>query len=71
MAGGAGIADAAELLELALESSTERWDKAAGSLLVEEAGGIVTELPNPTGTSPGVVAAGPGIHAALAALVRR
>jgi myo-inositol-1(or 4)-monophosphatase len=53
------------------ESSTERWDKAAGSLLVEEAGGLVSELTNPTGESPGVVAAGPGIHAALDALVRR
>lgn len=53
------------------ESSTERWDKAAGSLLVEEAGGVVTELPNPTRESPGVVAAGRGIHAALDALVRR
>ena len=53
------------------ESSTERWDKAAGVLLVREAGGIVTDLPNPSGTSPGVVAAGPGIHAALDALVRR
>ena len=50
------------------ESSMERWDKAAGVLLVEEAGGIVTELANPTGESPGVVAAGPEIHAALAAL---
>lgn len=52
------------------ESSTERWDKAAGVLLVREAGGIVTDLPNPTRTSPGVVAAGPGIHAALDSLVR-
>ncbi|HEX2057880.1 MAG TPA: inositol monophosphatase family protein [Actinomycetota bacterium] len=51
------------------ESSTERWDKAAGTLLVEEAGGIVTELTNPTGESPGLVAAGPRVHAALAALV--
>lgn len=53
------------------ESSTERWDKAAGSLLVEEAGGVVTHLANPSGGPPGVVAAGPGIHAALDALVRR
>lgn len=53
------------------ESSTQPWDKAAGSLLVREAGGIVTELTNPTGRSPGVVAAGPGIHGALAALVTR
>ncbi|HYO60632.1 MAG TPA: inositol monophosphatase family protein [Actinomycetota bacterium] len=53
------------------ESSTQRWDKAAGSLIVAEAGGIVTELTNPSGGTPGVVAAGPGIHAALAALVTR
>ncbi|MDQ3951527.1 MAG: inositol monophosphatase [Actinomycetota bacterium] len=51
------------------ESATERWDCAAGTLLVTEAGGRVTPLPNPAGLSPGVVAAGPGIHAALAALV--
>ncbi len=51
------------------ESSTQRWDKAAGSLLAREAGGIVTELVNPSGETPGVVAAGPGIHAALEALV--
>jgi myo-inositol-1(or 4)-monophosphatase len=53
------------------EASMETWDKAAGVLLVEEAGGVVTALPNPGGGSPGVVAAGPGIHAALEALVRR
>lgn len=51
------------------ESNTERWDKAAGTLLVREAGGVVTELANAVGLSPGVVAAGPGIHAALEALV--
>lgn len=53
------------------ESSTERWDRAAGALLVKEAGGVVTELTNPSGRTPGVVAAGPGIHAALEALVGR
>jgi myo-inositol-1(or 4)-monophosphatase len=53
------------------ESSTERWDRAAGALIVQEAGGVVSDLPNPTGESTGLVAAGPGIHAALAALVRR
>ena len=53
------------------ESSTERWDKAAGTLLVEEAGGVVSDLGNPSGESPGLVAAAPGIHAALDALVRR
>lgn len=53
------------------ESNSERWDKAAGTLLVQEAGGVVSELANPCGLSPGVVAAGPGLHAALDALVRR
>ncbi|HEX2295036.1 MAG TPA: inositol monophosphatase family protein [Actinomycetota bacterium] len=53
------------------ESSTERWDRAAGELLVREAGGVISDLPNPTGRSPGLIAAGPGIHAALDALVRR
>ena len=53
------------------ESSTERWDRAAGALIVQEAGGVVSDLPNPTGASTGLVAGGPGIHAALAALVRR
>ncbi|MDQ3983043.1 MAG: inositol monophosphatase [Actinomycetota bacterium] len=53
------------------EANMETWDKAAGVLLVEEAGGIVTTLPNPGRGSPGVVAAGPGIHAALEELVGR
>jgi myo-inositol-1(or 4)-monophosphatase len=53
------------------ESSTERWDRDAGTLLVREAGGVVTELTNLTGESPGVVAAGPRIHGDLAALVAR
>lgn len=51
------------------EALLEPWDKAAGVLLVEEAGGVVSDLPNPMGGSPGVVAAGPGLHTALAALV--
>lgn len=51
------------------EAPMEAWDKAAGVLLVREAGGVVSELPAPKGLSPGVIAAGPGLHDALRALV--
>jgi fructose-1,6-bisphosphatase/inositol monophosphatase family enzyme len=40
-------------------------------LLVREAGGVVTELDPPLPRlSPGVIAAGPALHDALASLVR-
>lgn len=52
------------------EAPMERWDKAAGILLVEEAGGVVTELPPPLPhLSPGVIAANPELHRELSALV--
>jgi myo-inositol-1(or 4)-monophosphatase len=51
------------------EAPTEWWDRAAGVLLVREAGGVVSELPAPLDLSPGVVAAGPGLHPVLASLV--
>jgi len=51
------------------EAPMELWDKAAGVLLVREAGGVVSELPAPKGLSPGVIAAGPALHDALRALV--
>lgn len=51
------------------EAPMEAWDKAAGVLIVREAGGVVSELPAPNGLSPGVVAAGPGLHDALRDLV--
>ncbi|HWC14783.1 MAG TPA: inositol monophosphatase family protein [Actinomycetota bacterium] len=52
------------------EAPMERWDKAAGILLVEEAGGIVTELPPPLPhLSPGVIAANAELHRALNDLV--
>lgn len=52
------------------EAPMERWDKAAGILLVEEAGGIVTELPPPLPhLSPGVIAANPALHPVLSDLV--
>lgn len=52
------------------EGSMEVWDKAAGTLLVTEAGGTVTELAPPLESlSPGVIASGPALHEALRELV--
>ena len=51
------------------EASTERWDAAAGSLLVEEAGGAISPLANPSGRRTGLVASTPAIHEALVRLV--
>lgn len=51
------------------EAPMEAWDKAAGVLIVQEAGGVVSELPAPKGLSPGVIAAGPALHDALRELV--
>jgi myo-inositol-1(or 4)-monophosphatase len=54
------------------ESAMQRWDTAAGTLLVQEAGGRVSELDAPIeGSSPGVVASGAALHDALRALVTR
>lgn len=50
------------------EDSTRRWDWAAGRLIAEEAGAVVTALDTMPGHS-GVVAAGPHLHAGLVALV--
>ena len=46
------------------ETGLNPWDRAAGELLVREAGGVVEELPG-----AGVVAAEPGLIGALRALV--
>jgi fructose-1,6-bisphosphatase/inositol monophosphatase family enzyme len=51
------------------EAPMEIWDKAAGVLLIMEAGGIVSDLAAPLGLSTGVIAAGPALHDALKALV--
>jgi myo-inositol-1(or 4)-monophosphatase len=52
------------------EASMEAWDKAAGALLVTEAGGRISELAAPLeNLSPGVVASGPALHEALRELV--
>ncbi|MBD0281119.1 MAG: inositol monophosphatase [Thermoleophilaceae bacterium] len=48
------------------ERGVNHWDWAAGRLLVEEAGGSITDLP---GKPPGLLAAAtPALHAALGAL---
>ena len=48
------------------------WDIAAGALLVEEAGGIVTDFAGGTGylTSGRVIAGAPAVHAALLKIIR-
>lgn len=51
------------------EAPMKPWDRAAGELLVTEAGGIVSPLPPPLGDDEGVIAGGPNIHAALRELV--
>ncbi len=51
------------------EAPMEAWDKAAGVLLVQEAGGVVSDLPAPDGMSAGVIAAGPELHDDLRSLV--
>jgi myo-inositol-1(or 4)-monophosphatase len=57
-------------LDAFYEAPMEPWDKAAGILLVREAGGVITELPPPLpGASPGVIGGNPTLHAALTELV--
>ena len=51
------------------EAPMERWDKAAGVVLIEEAGGVVSELVAPFGLSPGVIAANRTLHDQLRELV--
>lgn len=51
------------------EVPIQRWDWAAGALLVREAGGLVRELPAIGPSGPGVVASGPALFSALAGLV--
>lgn len=57
-------------LDAVYESPMEPWDRAAGVLLIQEAGGIVTDLPAPMGLSTGVVAANPILHPKLESLVK-
>lgn len=51
-----------------LEEGVQAWDVAAGGLIAAEAGATVTTA-TPTGAPTGIFAAGPALHAELAALV--
>lgn len=51
------------------EAHMQAWDKAAGVLLIREAGGLVSSLRDPSGDSDGVIAANPRLHGALEKLV--
>lgn len=56
-------------LDAFYEAPMEPWDKAAGILLIREAGGIVSELPAPHDLSPGVIAGNETLHAELRTLI--
>ena len=51
------------------EAPLEPWDKAAGLLMIAEAGGVITKLPGPRGLTDGAIASGPRIHDDLVKLV--
>lgn len=52
------------------EAPMEPWDKAAGIVLIREAGGVVSEMPSPLAhLSPGVIAGNQALHDDLRALV--
>ncbi|MDX6548484.1 MAG: monophosphatase [Gaiellales bacterium] len=57
------------------ELGTHHWDRAAGLLLVSEAGGVTVGLADPDGAAEGALAAGPALYGALseqvAAALRR
>ena len=60
---------AAGRADLYFESVASPWDWVAGALLVSEAGGRVTELPEATGGEPRIVASGAGLHGPLLSLL--
>ncbi len=53
------------------ESVNKPWDWKAGALLVREAGGRVSELPQARPGDPHIVASAPAIHDGLVALLAR
>lgn len=61
---------AAGRLDAYYEPSIEPWDGAAGVIVVEEAGGVVTDMTgNPYRLGEGPIAAHPAIHAELVELI--
>ena len=71
--GGSAALDLAALaccrLDGFYEALMEPWDRAAGELIIREAGGVISTLEAPVGSSHGLVAAGPALHDELRALV--
>ncbi|WP_029137613.1 inositol monophosphatase family protein [Nakamurella lactea] len=55
---------AAGTVDAYFEEGIQHWDRAAGALIVREAGGLMTEF-TPTGQPSGWLAAGPSLHAVL------
>ena len=53
------------------ESVDKPWDWMAGALIVREAAGRVTELPQARSGHPHIVASAPGVHDAFVALLKR
>jgi myo-inositol-1(or 4)-monophosphatase len=60
---------AAGRLDGFFEAEMHVWDRAAGELLVAEAGGLTTPLEPPSGNGLGVIASNPELHEDLCALV--
>ena len=56
-------------LDAFYEAPMEAWDKAAGVVLITEAGGVVSDLPAPYDLSPGVIAGNRTLHDQLRAVV--
>jgi len=59
---------AAGRVDAYMETYANPWDWAAGSLLVREAGGRVSDVPGVRAGVDGILASGPGVHDALLAL---
>lgn len=55
---------ASGIVDAYFEEGIQHWDRAAGGLIVREAGGLMTPF-TPTGQPSGWLAAGPGLHAAI------
>ncbi|MDO5710379.1 MAG: inositol monophosphatase family protein [Micrococcales bacterium] len=62
---------AAGRLDAYYERGINAWDIAAGWLIVTEAGGLVSGVGGDEPTNAGIVAATPGVHAALRDLIER
>jgi myo-inositol-1(or 4)-monophosphatase len=58
-------------LDAYFESVDKPWDWMAGALIVREAGGRVTELPQARSGHPHIVASAPDVHDALVTLLKR